>query len=148
MKTCSRGTPSFTYCSAQATAAAPAPTKTTFTCAMSFRVSSSALISAAPVMMAVPCWSSWKTGICISEHRGPVGDHRDQVSADGVLVGEVRILRDLQAGLSHSGAVGERKIARGGHRLDRHHLDLSLAPAGVIVERVLTRWAPLSIEGR
>src|SRR2546430_733149 len=63
MKTFFRGTPNATYCSAQATAAAPAPTKTTFTCSMRLSTSSRALTSAAPVMIAVPCWSSWKTGI-------------------------------------------------------------------------------------
>ena len=50
-----RGTPSLTYCSAQATAAAPAPTKTTFTSVIFFPTSYSALINAAPVMIAVPC---------------------------------------------------------------------------------------------
>ena len=67
MKMCFRGTPSLTYCSAQATAAAPAPTKTTFTSEIFLPANSSALISAAPVMMAVPCWSSWKTGMFISD---------------------------------------------------------------------------------
>jgi hypothetical protein len=48
-----------------AIAAAPAPEKTTRTLAMSFPTMSRALSSAAPEMIAVPCWSSWKTGMCI-----------------------------------------------------------------------------------
>src|SRR5207245_11419940 len=44
-------------------AAAPAPANTILTCAMSFCTSSSAFRSAAPEMIAVPCWSSWNTGI-------------------------------------------------------------------------------------
>src|SRR6059058_3314668 len=44
-------------------AAAPAPANTTCTAPMSFATSSSAFKSAAPEMIAVPCWSSWKTGI-------------------------------------------------------------------------------------
>ena len=47
-------------------AAAPAPETTTRTLSIFLPVSSRALRSAAPEMMAVPCWSSWKTGICIS----------------------------------------------------------------------------------
>jgi hypothetical protein len=46
--------------------------------------SSSALVMAAPTMMAVPCWSSWKTGIfmralscaSISKHSGPLMSSR------------------------------------------------------------------------
>ena len=72
-----------------------------------------------------------------SEHGGAVGDHGDEVSPDRVLVREVGVLRDLQAGFRDSGAVGERQIARGGNRLGRDDLDLSLAAAGMVVERVL-----------
>jgi hypothetical protein len=46
-------------------AAAPAPLNTTLTLPMSFPLISIALSSPAPEMMAVPCWSSWKTGIFI-----------------------------------------------------------------------------------
>ena len=48
---------------AEAMPAAPAPAKTTFTREMSRPVSSRALRKAAPPMMAVPCWSSWNTGM-------------------------------------------------------------------------------------
>jgi hypothetical protein len=81
------------------------------------------------------------------QHGGAVGDHGHQVPADGVLVGEIRVLLDLQAGLGHAGAVGEREIARGGDRLGGNDLDLPLAPTGVIVERVLAGRSPLGLEG-
>ncbi len=44
-------------------AAAPAPDTATLTAPMSLPTSSSPLSSAADEMMAVPCWSSWKTGM-------------------------------------------------------------------------------------
>ena len=43
--------------------AAPAPANTTRTSSIFLFTSSRALTSAAPEMMAVPCWSSWKTGM-------------------------------------------------------------------------------------
>ena len=46
-------------------AAAPAPEKTTLIFSIFFPTHSRALRSAAPEMIAVPCWSSWKTGIFI-----------------------------------------------------------------------------------
>ncbi len=45
--------------------AAPAPLKTTFTSPIFLPTISKAFRSAAPLIMAVPCWSSWKTGIFI-----------------------------------------------------------------------------------
>ena len=42
---------------------APAPLITTLTLSIDFLVISSALIKAAVVIIAVPCWSSWNTGI-------------------------------------------------------------------------------------
>ena len=47
----------------QAIAEAPAPLTTTFIFFIFFFATSSAFIKAADVIMAVPCWSSWKTGI-------------------------------------------------------------------------------------
>ena len=49
--------------SAQAMPAAPAPAKTTRTWSIFLFTISRALTSAAPEMMAVPCWSSWNTGM-------------------------------------------------------------------------------------
>ena len=48
---------------AHAIADAPAPFITTFTSLIFFFEISKALIKAAVVIIAVPCWSSWKTGI-------------------------------------------------------------------------------------
>ena len=58
-------TPRATKMSKQARAAAPAPETATFTSPMGLPTSSRPLTSAEPEMMAVPCWSSWKTGIFI-----------------------------------------------------------------------------------
>ena len=49
----------------QASAAAPAPSTETCSEPMSLSCISAAFIRAAAVMMAVPCWSSWKTGMLI-----------------------------------------------------------------------------------
>ena len=51
---------------AQAMAAAPAPDTTTMKSSAFLPVISSALMRPAPEMMAVPCWSSWNTGMFIS----------------------------------------------------------------------------------
>ena len=59
----SRFSPSFSSRPRQASAAAPAPLATSLTLPMSLPTTFSALIRAAPTTMAVPCWSSWKTGI-------------------------------------------------------------------------------------
>ena len=47
-------------------AAAPAPEKTMRTSSIFLPATSRALSRAAPEMIAVPCWSSWKTGMFIS----------------------------------------------------------------------------------
>ena len=44
-------------------AAAPAPDTTSFTLPMSLPTSSRPLRIEAAAMMAVPCWSSWNTGM-------------------------------------------------------------------------------------
>ena len=59
----SRRAPSVTRRLRQASAAAPAPEVTIFTCSMLLPVSWSAFLTAAETMIAVPCWSSWNTGI-------------------------------------------------------------------------------------
>ena len=68
----------------QAIAAAPAPEVTILTSASFLPLSSSALVIAAATMIAVPCWSSWNTGIfmralscaSISKHSGPLMSSR------------------------------------------------------------------------
>ena len=57
------GRPRLTIRSRQASAAAPAPEATSLTSAMSLPTCFSAFRIAAAATMAVPCWSSWKTGI-------------------------------------------------------------------------------------
>ena len=57
------GTPLFLNKFVQAIAEAPAPLTTIFTLLIDFLLISRALINAAVVIIAVPCWSSWKTGI-------------------------------------------------------------------------------------
>ena len=52
--------------SAEAIPAAPAPTITTRTSSARLPTTRSALSSAASTTIAVPCWSSWKTGISSS----------------------------------------------------------------------------------
>ena len=59
----SRGRPSFSSTPRHDSAAAPAPETTSFTLAMSLPTSGRPFSTAAPTMIAVPCWSSWKTGI-------------------------------------------------------------------------------------
>ena len=59
----SRRTPRPTITSRQAMAAAPAPETASLTSPIFLPTSSSPLSSAAELMMAVPCWSSWKTGM-------------------------------------------------------------------------------------
>ena len=53
----------------QASAAAPAPDVTIFTSEIFLPASSSPLRMAAATMIAVPCWSSWKTGMFILARR-------------------------------------------------------------------------------
>ena len=60
------GMPMAVSSSRQAMPAAPAPLTTSLKVLRSRPVSSSALRSPAAAMMAVPCWSSWKTGMSSS----------------------------------------------------------------------------------
>ncbi|MDT4887603.1 hypothetical protein FQZ97_1240710 [compost metagenome] len=59
----SRFTPRLTMVSRHAIAAAPAPDTASFTLATSLPTTFRPLSSAAVEIMAVPCWSSWKTGM-------------------------------------------------------------------------------------
>ena len=62
---CSGLTPIAMYRFAQPIPAAPAPENTTRTFSGFLPTSSSAFRNAAAEMIAVPCWSSWKTGIAM-----------------------------------------------------------------------------------
>ena len=64
-QTFSRLTPSDTSRSRHDSAAAPAPEHTSLTSANDLPTTRSPLVTAAPTMIAVPCWSSWNTGIFI-----------------------------------------------------------------------------------
>ena len=59
----SRRRPSFISSVRQASAAAPAPEATSLTSPIDLPTTLSPLSSAAPTTIAVPCWSSWNTGI-------------------------------------------------------------------------------------
>ncbi len=72
-----------------------------------------------------------------AEHRGAVGNHRDEVALVGVLIGEFRVLGDVEAGLGNAGRVRERQIALGGAGFGRHDLGLPVSFAGVIGESFL-----------
>ena len=54
-----------------ATPAAPTPTSTTFSSSRRFCTSLAALISPASTTTAVPCWSSWNTGMSSSRRSRP-----------------------------------------------------------------------------
>ncbi len=72
----SRVAPSDTSRFRQASAAAPAPEVTILAAESCFPASSSALRTAAATMIAVPCWSSWKTGMFIrSRQRSSTSKH-------------------------------------------------------------------------
>ena len=57
------GMPSETRRSRHASAAAPAPEQTSLTSASALPTTRRPFVIAAPTMIAVPCWSSWNTGI-------------------------------------------------------------------------------------
>ena len=60
-----------------------------------------------------------------SQHGGPVGYHRDQIAFGGVFECILRVLLDLQAGISHAGCVGETEIALRKTRLGGNDLYFS-----------------------
>ena len=64
-----------------------------------------------------------RADVAQSEHRGAVGDHRDQVALGGVLECVLRVLLDLQAGIGDARGVGEAEIALGETRLGGNDFD-------------------------
>jgi len=78
------------------------------------------------------------TDVAQAEHRGAVGDNRHQVATVGVLVGQLRVLLDLQAGLGHTWRVGQREIALGHTGLGRDDLGLSVPLSSVIGKCLVT----------
>ena len=79
--------------------------------------------------------------IAQAQHGGAVGDHRDHVALGGVVVGERRIAGDVQAGLGDAGRIGERQVARRGHRLGDAGFQLAGPAAGMQREGLLGRDA-------
>ena len=75
--------------------------------------------------------------IAETENRRAVGNHRDQIAADRVVVGFVRIFRDRKHRNRDAGRIGERQVALGRHRLGRNDLDLARPPARMELERLL-----------
>ena len=73
------------------------------------------------------------------QHRGAVGDDRDEVGARGVARGRARVGRDLQARLGHARRVGAREVAAVGQGLRRPDLDLPGPRMLVVVERRLAQ---------
>ena len=77
-----------------------------------------------------------RADVAEAEHGRAVGDHGDEVALRRVLVDLLGVLRDLQAGLGDAGAVGEREVLLRAAGLGRDDLDLPLAAAGVVLERL------------
>ncbi len=83
--------------------AAPPPETTTRIVAMSFFTTRSALVSAASTTIAVPCWSSWKTGMSrearsrrsISKHRGAAMSSRLMPPNPGAIISTARTISSV-----------------------------------------------------
>ena len=89
-----------------------------------------------------------RADVAQAEHGGAVGDHRDQVARGGVVVGEVGILGDLQAGRGDAGRVGERQVALRRQRLGGDDLDLTRPSRAVHDERIAVEIAHLAADRR
>ncbi len=72
-----------------------------------------------------------RADVAQTQHGGAVGDHGHQVAARGVFVRLGRVGRDVQAGVSHAGRIGQRQIALVGHGFGG--VDRNLAACGVAV---------------
>ncbi len=71
------------------------------------------------------------------EHRGAVGDDRDEVALAGEAVGVLRVGLDRQARPGHARCVGERQVVLGDARFRRCDLQLPGAWQLVILEHLL-----------
>ena len=67
--------------------------------------------------------------IAEAEDRGAVGDDRDEIALDGVVVGLARVLGDGQHRHGDAWRIGERQVALGRHRLGGDDLELA-GPSG------------------
>ena len=134
-------TPSATSMSRQAMPAAPAPEVASFTSPIFLPTTSSALSTAAPTMIAVPCWSSWKTGIFIRsrslrstmKHSGALMSSRLMPPKVGSSAGDdvdqlVRVaLVDLDVEHVDAGELLEQHALAFHHRLAGERADVAQA---------------------
>ena len=72
-----------------------------------------------------------------AEHRGAVGDHRDQIRARGVVHRRRGIAHDFFAGGGDAGGIGEREIALVGELLGGQDRELARRRAAVVLEGAL-----------
>ena len=78
-----------------------------------------------------------RADVAEAQDRRAVGDHRHQVALGGVVVGQQRVLLDLQARHRHPRTVGQREVALVAHALGRRDRDLARRRIAMIVERRL-----------
>ena len=76
-----------------------------------------------------------RADIAQAEHRGAVGDDRDEVLAGGELGGFRGIVDDRLAGGGDAGRIGQRQVALVAERLGRLDLELTGPGLAVIDER-------------
>src|SRR6266536_538830 len=138
--------------------AAPAPETTTRTSASFLPTTRSALVSAASTQIAVPCWSSWKTGMSsssrsrasISKHRGAAMSSRLIPPYAGAIARTTWMISSVSCVSSHTGEPleqcglalhdrqrgGRAQVAQAQHRRavgdDRHGVPLDREPPGVL----------------
>ena len=101
---------------AHAIAEAPAPQKTTLTLSIFLPTTSSAFRNAAAEMIAVPCWSSWNTGIfrrflsasSISKHSGDLMSSRLMPPKVGAIRATVSM---ITAGSSESTSMSKTSMS-------------------------------------
>src|SRR6266545_4962193 len=137
-----------------ATPAAPAPDITTRMSESFLPTTRSALVSAASTTMAVPCWSSWKTGMSSTARRRDVLEvdaaigGGDQLDRSDDLVGVLRrqrdrpgvhareLLEEHRLALHHRHGRGRPDVAEAQHRRPvghhRHGVALDGELAGVV----------------
>jgi hypothetical protein len=79
--------------------------------------------------------SGQSANVAEAEDGTPVRDHRHQVAPVGVSERRIGVVGDRQAGVGHSGGVGQTQIRLGGGRFGGPDLQLSRARFLVIFER-------------
>ena len=92
--------------------AAPPPVETTLTSSNALPATCSALVAAAPTTIAVPCWSSWKTGMFMRSRQ-----IRSTVKQSGALMSSRLIAPNVGSNAqtmsaSFSGSVSESSMSK------------------------------------